>query len=107
MVKAQIRSLAFGGSVAGDSVTYTPTVTFNSSDELRSEAINTLPTKTGEKVTILVYKGSDLIGQVSEDNNGNDITLSPGDDKSIVIDLLGMSLQTNSWNQYAQKTEIY
>lgn len=106
VVLSDLRSgITFGGSVAGNSITCMPKMSFDANGNLCSDAFHTFPTKSGESVTVSVYKSKSLIWQSSEDDEGKDITLSAGEDKCIVIDVgsSNMSLQVMSWKDYIQQ----
>jgi len=102
-------AITFDGTVTGDSVTYSPSGALDNNDVYTSEAVNTLPTKTDESVTVSIYKDGTLLWQTSTDADGNKVTLAAGDDKAFVIDVqkLDFTLQVMSWNDYEQSTVIY
>jgi hypothetical protein len=103
-------AVAFDGSVTGDSITCTPEMSFDSKENLCSGAFHTFPTKSGESVTVSIYKGGLLMWQSSEDYLGNSITLSGGDDKCIIVDVgsRNLSLQVMPWSEYLQQsTTLY
>ena len=102
-------AITFDGTVTGDSVTYSPSGALDNNDVYTSEAINTLPTKTDEYVTVSIYKDGTLLWQTSTDADGNKVTLAAEDDKAFVIDVqkLDFTLQVMSWNDYEQSTVIY
>jgi hypothetical protein len=102
-------AITFDGTITGDSVTYNLNGTFDNSDVYTSEAVNTLPTKTDEYVTVSIYKDGTLLWQTSTDADGNKVTLAAEDDKAFVIDVqkLDFTLQVMSWNDYEQSTVIY
>ena len=102
-------AITFDGTVTGDSVTYSPSGALDNNDVYTSEAVNTLPTKTDESVTVSIYKDGTLLWQTSTDADGNKVTLAAEDDKAFVIDVqkLDFTLQVMSWNDYQQSTVIY
>ena len=102
-------AITFDGTVTGDSVTYSPSGTFDSNDYYTTEAVNTLPTKTDESVTVQVYRDGTLLWQTSTDSSGNKVTLAAEDDKAFVIDVqrLDFYLEVMSWIDYEQSTVIY
>jgi hypothetical protein len=102
-------AITFDGTVTGDSVTYSPSGALDNNDVYTSEAVNTLPTKTDEYVTVSIYKDGTLLWQTSTDADGNKVTLAAEDDKAFVIDVqkLDFTLQVMSWNDYQQSTVIY
>jgi len=102
-------AITFDGTITGDSVTYSPSGALDNNDVYTSEAVNTLPTKTDEYVTVSIYKDGTLLWQTSTDADGNKVTLAAEDDKAFVIDVqkLDFTLQVMSWNDYEQSTVIY
>jgi len=102
-------AITFDGTITGDSVTYSPSGALDHNDVYTSEAVNTLPTKTDEYVTVSIYKDGTLLWQTSTDADGNKVTLAAEDDKAFVIDVqkLDFTLQVMSWNDYEQSTVIY
>jgi len=102
-------AITFDGTVTGDSVTYSPSGALDNNDVYTSEAVNTLPTKADESVTVSIYKDGTLLWQTSTDADGNKVTLAAEDDKAFVIDVqkLDFTLQVMSWNDYEQSTVIY
>jgi len=102
-------AITFDGTVTGDSVTYSPSGALDNNDVYTSEAVNTLPTKADESVTVSIYKDGTLLWQTSTDADGNKVTLAAEDDKAFVIDVqkLDFTLQVMSWNDYEQSTIIY
>jgi hypothetical protein len=102
-------AITFDGTITGDSVTYSPSGALDNNDVYTSEAVNTLPTKTDEYVTVSIYKDGTLLWQTSADADGNKVTLAAEDDKAFVIDVqkLDFTLQVMSWNDYEQSTIIY
>jgi len=102
-------AITFDGTITGDSVTYSPSGALDNNDVYTSEAVNTLPTKTDESVTVSIYKDGTLLWQTSTDADGNKVTLAAEDDKAFVIDVqkLDFTLQVMSWNDYQQSTVIY
>jgi hypothetical protein len=85
-------TVGFDGAIGGDSITYTPQTAFDSKSNLCSEAVNTLPTKKDESVTVNLYRNGMLLWKVSEDSQNNSITLSGGDNKTVVIDVMRMTV---------------
>ena len=102
-------AITFDGTITGDSVTYSPSGALDNNDVYTSEAVNTLPTKTDESVTVSIYKDGTLLWQTSTDADGNKVMLAAEDDKVFVIDVqkLDFTLQVMSWNDYEQSTVIY
>jgi hypothetical protein len=102
-------AITFDGTITGDSVTYSPSGALDNNDVYTSKAVNTLPTKTDESVTVSIYKDGTLLWQTSTDADGNKVTLAAEDDKAFVIDVqkLDFTLQVMSWNDYQQSTVIY
>ena len=102
-------AITFDGTITGDSVTYSPSGALDHNDVYTSEAVNTLPTKADESVTVSIYKDGTLLWQTSTDADGNKVTLAAEDDKAFVIDVqkLDFTLQVMSWNDYEQSTVIY
>ena len=102
-------AITFAGVVTGDSVIYSPSGSFSDNDVYTTEAVNTLPTKADEYVTVQIYKDGALLWATDKDENGKQVTLSAEDDKVIVIDVqrLDFYLQVMSWNDYQQSTVIY
>jgi len=98
------REVSFDGTIGGDSITYIPKTSFDAKNNLCSDVLNTLPTNKGERVAVTLYKDGILVWQISEDNQGKDLTLSGGDNKIVVIDALRMTLVTfngsniSDWN---------
>jgi|WetSurMetagenome_2_1015567.scaffolds.fasta_scaffold150294_2 hypothetical protein len=102
-------AITFDGTITGDSVRYSLNGTFDNSDIYTSKVVNTLPTKTDEYVTVLIYKDGTLLWKTSTDANGNKVTLAAEDDTCFVIDVqkIGIGMQVMSWNDYQQSTVIY
>jgi len=102
-------AITFDGTITGDSVTYSPSGTFDSNDYYTTEVVNTLPTKTDEYVTVQVYKDGTLLWRTSTDSDENKVTLAAEDDKAFVIDVqrLDFSLEVMAWSDYQQSTVIY
>jgi hypothetical protein len=102
-------AITFDGTITGDSVTYTPTITFDKDENYTSDGVNTLPTKDGEYVTVSMYKDGQMLWQTSTDSDGSIITVAAQDDKCMVIDVQRMDivLQVMPWSEYQQSTVIY
>jgi hypothetical protein len=96
--------ITFTGKVSGDSVVYTPGGSFDGSGNYVSEAVSTLPTMTGEYVTLTVYKDGNQLMQSGTDSGGNKVTLAAEDDKALVVDASsgGITLQVVPWSDYIQ-----
>ena len=102
-------AVAFDGTVIGDSVTYHPTASFASNGDWVSETLHTLPTKTGEAVMLLIYKGDSELWHSSIDNAGKPITLTGGEDKAVVLNVARreFSIVVEPWSDYLnQKTSF-
>jgi len=102
-------AITFDGTITGDSVTYSPSGTFDNNDVYTSEAVNTLPTKKDEYVTVQIYKDGTLLWKTSTDANGNKVTLAAEDDNVFVIDVqkIDIVMQVMPWIDYEQSTVIY
>jgi hypothetical protein len=96
--------ITFMGKVSGDSVVYTPGGSFDGSGNYVSEAVSTLPTMTGEYVTLTVYKDGNQLMRSGTDSGGNKVTLVAEDDKALVVDASsgGITLQVVPWSDYIQ-----
>jgi len=103
-------SVGFDGTIGGDSITYNPQTTFDTNNNLCSETVNTLPTKKDESVTVNLYRDGMLLWKISDDCQGNSITLSGGDNKAVVIDVMRMTAALfsgsaiNNWNNISGST---
>lgn len=103
-------SVCFDGTIGGDSIIYTPQTAFDANNNLCSEAVNTLPTKKDESVTVNLYKNGMLLWKISDDSQGNSITLSGGDNKAVVIDVMRMTVALfsgstiNNWSNVSGST---
>jgi len=100
--------VAFNDTIGGDSVTYNPKASFDTKNNLCSDAVYTLPTKIGEGVTVTIYRNDKLIWQSAKDSDGNAATLASGDNKALVVDVekRGVGFQIMSWNDYVVSTVI-
>jgi len=102
-------AITFDGTVTGDSVTYSPSGTFDSNDYYTTEVVNTLPTKTNEYVSVSIYKDGTLLWQASKDADGNKVTLAAEDNKVFVIDVqkIDIVMQVMPWSEYQQQMVTY
>lgn len=102
-------ALAFDGSIKGDSVSYAPDGSFSSDGTYTTDIINAMPTAAGEHVIFTLYKEGNRIFSSSSDSEGNPITLSPEDDKAIVVDVgkVGVSLNILPWSDVNGSTVFY
>ena len=104
------REVSFDGTIGGDSITYTPKTSFDAKNDLCSDVVNTLPTKNDESVTVKLYRNGMLLWNISEDSQDNSITLSGGDNKTVVIDVMRMTVALfsgsgiNDWNNIPGST---
>ncbi len=98
--------IAFSGEVTGDSVSYEPGGTFDNDGNYFGNAVNVLPTKNGEYVTVSVYEDGNLLLSVAKDVNGHPVALSAGDDKCILIDVNAVKcfIEVMPWNDNGQST---
>ena len=101
-------ALAFDGSIKGDSVVYEPHGGFNSDGVFSTDIINALPTN-GENVTFTLYKNDNPIFKSNTDSSGAPITLSPEDDKAIVVDVgkMGVNINVMPWSDVNNGTIYY
>jgi hypothetical protein len=98
-------ALAFDGSIKGDSVEYEPRGSFDSEGTYSTDIINAMPTANGEHVTLCLYKDGKQILTRDSDSDGNPISLLPGDDKAIVVNLdKGFSLNIIPWSEVTGST---
>ncbi|WP_238312252.1 FimB/Mfa2 family fimbrial subunit [Segatella paludivivens] len=102
-------ALAFDGSIKGDSVVYEPHGGFNSDGVFSTDIINALPTANGENVTFTLYKNDNPIFKSTTDSSGIPITLSPEDDKAIVVDVgkMGVNINVMPWSDVNNGTIFY
>ncbi|WP_373277762.1 FimB/Mfa2 family fimbrial subunit [Segatella paludivivens] len=102
-------ALAFDGSIKGDSVVYEPHGGFNSDGVFSTDIINALPTANGENVTFTLYKNDNPIFKSTTDSSGAPITLSPEDDKTIVVDVgkMGVNINVMPWSDVNNGTIFY
>ncbi|BCS84366.1 FimB/Mfa2 family fimbrial subunit [Prevotella herbatica] len=102
-------ALAFDGSIKGDSVVYEPHGGFDSNGVFSTDIINALPTANGEKVTFTLYKNDNPIFKRTTDSSGDPITLSPEDDKAIVVDVgkMGVNINVMPWSDVNSGTIFY
>ena len=98
-------ALAFDGSIKGDSVVYEPHGGFNSDGVFSTDIINVLPTANGENVTFTLYKNDNPVFKCSTDATGDPITLSPEDDKAIVVDVGNINVMP--WSDVNNGTIFY
>jgi len=100
--------LEFNDTISGDSITYTPEASFDNKENLCSNAVNTLPTKTGDSLQVTIYRNDKLIWQSAKDGDGNYVTLSGGDDKALLVDVehRDAGIQVMSWSDYTVSTII-
>ena len=98
-------ALAFDGSIKGDSVVYEPHGGFNSDGVFSTDIINVLPTANGENVTFTLYKNDNPVFKCSTDSTGDPITLSPEDDKTIVVDVGNINVMP--WSDVNNGTIFY
>lgn len=101
--------MTFSGEVTGDSVSYQQSGTFNSDGSYVTEAVNVLPSKNGESVTLSVYKDGVLLLSTSTDENGEQVTLAAGDDDCMIIDVSAIKyfIVVMPWNDSDQGTVFY
>ncbi|BCS86739.1 hypothetical protein prwr041_26320 [Prevotella herbatica] len=94
-------ALTFNGNTTGDSVVYEPHGSFDSDGVFSTDIINALPTANGENVTFTLYKNDNPIFKSTTDSSGDPITLSPEDDKVIVVDvgMMGVNLRIMPWSE--------
>jgi hypothetical protein len=102
-------ALAFDGTIKGDSVSYEPSGRFDTDGEYITDIINALPTFPGETVTFTLYKDGNRIFSSNKDDAGAAITLTPEDDKAIVVDVghMGISLNIMPWSEVNNGTIFY
>lgn len=102
-------ALAFDGSTTGDSVVYEPHGGFDSDGVFSTDIINAMPTAEGDSVTFTLYKNDNPIFKRTTDSSGVPITLSPEDDKAIVVDVgvMGVSLRVMPWSEVNSGTVFY
>src|SRR5574344_2950409 len=96
--------ISFEGLVCGDSVSYTPVMTFDSASNHVSTPILTLPTMTGDRVKVSVYDHDELVWYTDTDDDGNAVTLQGGDNKALVINCRRSTITMHPvpWGEYAQ-----
>jgi|GEM_PF-3503626 len=101
--------MTFSGEVTGDSVSYEPGGAFNSDGSYVTEAVNVLPSKKGEYVTLSVYKDGVLLLSTSTDENGKRVTLAAGDDDCMIINVSAIKyfIVVMPWNDSDQGTVFY
>ncbi len=102
-------AMAFSGEITGDSVSYEQSGTFNSDGSYVTEALNVLPNKNGEYVTLSVYKNGVLLLSTSADENGKQVTLAAGDDDCMIVDVSAIKyfIVVMPWNDSDQGTVFY
>ncbi|WP_237072264.1 FimB/Mfa2 family fimbrial subunit [Prevotella herbatica] len=102
-------ALAFDGSIKGDSVVYEPHGGFDSNGVFSTDIINAMPTAEGDSVTFTLYKNDNPIFKRTTDSYGAPITLSPEDDKAIVVDVgvMGVNLRVMPWSEVNSGTVFY
>jgi len=115
--------MTFTGQITGDSIDYSPQSAFDSNNQLVTEDVRSFPNKTGEHVTVSVYKTSNagksdtrasnpttgtLICSTDRDKDGNYVSLNSGDNKVIILDCgrKEISMSVIPWNEYAQSIVI-
>ena len=70
-----------------------------------TDIINALPTANGENVTFTLYKNDNPVFKCSTDATGDPITLSPEDDKAIVVDVVNINVMP--WSDVNNGTIFY
>lgn len=102
-------SLAYDGTVIGDSVVYTPPATFDDEDRLCTPPLTVLPNARGEHVTLTLYKDGKMLWQSGVDQDRKPVTLNAEDDVVMIADVErnDMFIQVMTWQQYKQNTVIY
>ena len=120
VVLSGLRStMTFAGQITGDSIEYSPSAVFDTSNQLVTSSINTFPTMQNEYVTVSVFSNPDgsgksrssmtqLIWSINRDSYGNRVTLNSGDDKVIIVDCSSKQLILNvmPWSEYLQHVVI-
>ena len=112
-------TMTFAGQITGDSIEYSPSAVFDTSNQLVTSSINTFPTMQNEYVTVSVFSNPDgsgksrssmtqLIWSINRDSYGNRVTLNSGDDKVIIVDCSSTQLILNvmPWSEYLQHVVI-
>ena len=112
-------TMTFAGQITGDSIEYSPSAVFDTSNQLVTSSINTFPTMQNEYVTVSVFSNPDgsgksrssmtqLIWSINRDSYGNRVTLNSGDDKVIIVDCSSKQLILNvmPWSEYLQHVVI-
>ena len=112
-------TMTFAGQITGDSIEYSPSAVFDTSNQLVTSSINTFPTMQNEYVTVSVFSNPDklaksrssmtqLIWSTNRDSYGNRVTLNSGDDKVIIVDCSSKQLILNvmPWSEYLQHVVI-
>ena len=113
-------TMTFAGQITGDSIEYSPSAVFDTSNQLVTSSINTFPTMQNEYVTVSVFSNPDgsgksrssmtqLIWSINRDSYGNRVTLNSGDDKVIIVDCSSKQLILNvmPWSEYLQHVVIH
>ena len=115
--------MTFTGQITGDSIDYSPRSSFDGNNQLVTDAVRSFPNKTGEHVTVSVYKTSDagksdtrasnpttgtLIWSTDRDENGDYVSLNSGDNKVIILDCgrKEISMSVVPWTVYTQSVVI-
>lgn len=115
--------MTFNGRITGDSIDYTPSSSFDSNNQLVTDAVRSFPNKTGEHVTVSVYRSSStsksnsralnsasdtLIWSTDRDQDGNSVCLKSGDNKVIILDCgrKEISMTVIPWNEYTRNIII-
>ena len=112
-------TMTFAGQITGDSIEYSPSAVFDTSNQLVTSSINTFPTMQNEYVTVSVFSNPDgsaksrssmtqLIWSTNRDSYGNRVTLNSGDDKVIIVDCSSkqLILKVMPWSEYLQHVVI-
>lgn len=113
-------TMTYSGNITGDSIVYSPSSSFEGSDQLVTKPINTFPTQEGEYVTVSVYVddpangvksralAKSLIWDTNRDSNGDLVTLNSGDDKVVIVDCSSRKLAMTviPWAVYTQHVVI-
>ncbi|BCS84761.1 FimB/Mfa2 family fimbrial subunit [Prevotella herbatica] len=112
-------TMTFAGQITGDSIEYSPSAVFDTSNQLVTSSINTFPTMQKEYVTVSVFSNPDgsaksrssmtqLIWSTNRDSYGNRVTLNSGDDKVIIVDCSSkqLILKVMPWSEYLQHVVI-
>ncbi|WP_237072221.1 FimB/Mfa2 family fimbrial subunit [Prevotella herbatica] len=112
--------MTYSGKITGDSIVYSPSSSFEGSDQLVTNPINTFPTQDGEYLTVSVYGDTPesagksraldktFIWDTNRDIDGKLVTLNSGDDKVIIVDCSSrkLVLTVMPWAVYTQHVVI-